>query len=185
MNENQLRNTLEKIDKLGLAEETKALALTALYMTNNQDDAAIRVLEKAIANGSKNAGIYRILGDIYLHLGLNQFRVAEKFYGQAIELSANHEDSIEKVAAAAGLAKIEVNLKKEEEAKDVRQEMKDGRSLDNVKESVLEAAVRDAISQDKSLAHSISLANTCPVAVCINGRYKPHQYATCRACASG
>ena len=186
--DNKLQNAVDIISQMELAEETKALALTVLYITNERDDDAIKTLKKLVIDGSQNPGVYRIIGDFYLRIGLNRFRFAEKCYRKAIKLAANHQYSIEKVAATAGLAEIKAAIGKEEEAKLLRREVEAGlEALGNVgNESVLEATLKDLISKNEDLTRLISFSADCPVGLdqCKPGvtRFKPHQLAQCMMC---
>ena len=181
----KLLNAVEKIHQMELAEETKYLGLSALYITQAKDKDAIKTLESLVSVGSKTSAVYRLLGDLYL--GLKQFRMAEERYRQALALAANkHQDRIEKVAATAGLAAIK-SVGNEQQAQQLRREVEVGLEAMRNEETgslVLETAVKDVTSQDADLTSFISLRQDCPVKGCtIPGEiFKPHQFAYCRQC---
>lgn len=76
----------EQLVNLDLSEQAKSLALVHLYRVYDLKAEAIAMLETLVNRGSQTAAVYRILGDLYLEIGLNL--LAESRYLKATELVA-------------------------------------------------------------------------------------------------
>jgi hypothetical protein len=85
-----VREAVEQLVNLDLADETKSLALAHLYMVHDLKAEAIATLEALVKQGSQIAAIYRTLGDLYLEVGLNP--LAESRYLRATQLVAEAGD---------------------------------------------------------------------------------------------
>jgi hypothetical protein len=81
-----VREAVEQLVKLDLADETKSFALANLYRVHDLNAEAIATLEALVKRGSQIAAIYRTLGDLYLEVGLNS--LAENYYMRASQLAA-------------------------------------------------------------------------------------------------
>jgi hypothetical protein len=81
-----VREAVEQLVKLDLADETKSFALANLYRVHDLKAEAIATLEALVKRGSQTAAIYRTLGDLYLEVGLNS--LAENYYMRASQLAA-------------------------------------------------------------------------------------------------
>ena len=79
-----------KIEQKQLSPEANALALARFYQGYDLNQEAITVLEAAIAQNTKSAAIYRLLGDTYRYVGLN--RLAVERYRQGITLAKTTGD---------------------------------------------------------------------------------------------
>jgi hypothetical protein len=84
-----VREAVEQLVKLDLADETKSFALANLYRVHDLKAEAIATLEALVKRGSQTAAIYRTLGDLYLEVGLNS-------------LAENHDMKASQLAAEAG-----------------------------------------------------------------------------------
>jgi tetratricopeptide (TPR) repeat protein len=98
-----VREAVEQLVKLDLADETKSLALAHLYRVHNLKAEAIAILEALVKLGSKTVAVYRTLGELYTEVGLNL--LAQKYYLKAIELTKS-EDIEGQALVAAGLGKV-------------------------------------------------------------------------------
>lgn len=85
-----VRDAVEQLVKLDLADETKSLALAHLYMVHDLKAEAIATLEVLEKQGSQTAAVYRTLGDFYLEVGLNQ--LASSRYLRATQLATEAGD---------------------------------------------------------------------------------------------
>lgn len=85
-----VREAVEELINLNLADEAKSLALAHLYMVNDLKAEAIATLEALVKQGSQIAAVYLTLGDLYLEVGLNQ--LAESLYLRATQLAAEARD---------------------------------------------------------------------------------------------
>ena len=113
-NEAQLvRDTVEQLLKLDLADEAKALALVHLYINYELRAEAIATLEVLVKQGSQTAAVYRILGELYREVGLNL--LAQKHYLKAFELAAD-EDVEGQAIAAEELGEVYVAIANRQEA---------------------------------------------------------------------
>lgn len=108
-----VRDTVEQLVNLDLADEAKSLALVHLYRGYELRAEAIASLEVLVKQGSQTAAVYRILGELYREVGLN--RLAQKHYLKAIEL-AGTEDVEGQAIAAEGLGKVYVAIANQQEA---------------------------------------------------------------------
>lgn len=105
LGENEAQRVSEgvvQLVNLDLAQEAKSLALVHLYSGYELKAEAIATLEALLNKGSQTAAVYRILGDLYLEIGLNL--LAESRYLRAIELAAADVEG--QALAAASLAKV-------------------------------------------------------------------------------
>jgi len=116
----ELQTAVEQFSWLKLKDEEAAIELANHYLTLNQNDKAIELLERLINTGRQTPSIYRILGDILvMNCSYSQAR-AKEAYEKAIGLASNARDfrDIEiLIAAKGGLSSIESNLGNEDEAK--------------------------------------------------------------------
>ena len=85
-----VRDAVEQLVNLDLADETKSLALAHLYMVHDLKAEVITTLEVLEKRGSQIAAIYRTLGDLYLEVGLNP--LAQSYYLRATQLAAEAGD---------------------------------------------------------------------------------------------
>lgn len=108
-----VRAAIEKITAQKLLEEAQALALASLYRTHNLKADAIDTLEASVAQGSKTAAVYRILGDLYWQLGLAP--QAEAHYSRTVELSPP-EDLEGQSQAQASLGEVYILRGNQQEA---------------------------------------------------------------------
>lgn len=109
-----------------LNPEAKAIALTRLYRSAGTPSSsserlrpglvmeAIAALEPLIAANNRTAYVHRLLGDLYLQVGL--FNQAEAYYQRAIALSDASENTPERAAAQVGMANISAAKRKLSEA---------------------------------------------------------------------
>ena len=112
----QLEGRASQLDDLGLDPEAEALARAHLYASSELNDAAIRTLEDAIANGAEHAAVYRLLGVIYQKVGL--YPLAEDPFQAALSLST-HSGDVEGMAEAyRGLAFVQAAVGNPQEAQD-------------------------------------------------------------------
>lgn len=79
-----VRQAVELLQQQSLSEEDKALLQAHLYMGYYLRAEAIEVLEKVASSGSQRPDVYRLLGDLYLQVGVTP--LAEKNYQEAIKL---------------------------------------------------------------------------------------------------
>ena len=84
-----VREAVEQLVKLDLADETKSFALANLYRVHDLKAEAIATLEALVKRGSQTAAFYRTLGDLYLEVGLNA--LAQTHYMRASQLAAEAE----------------------------------------------------------------------------------------------
>ena len=98
-----VRECVEELTNLELADEALALALVHLYMGYDLRAEAITTLEALVKEQSQIAVVYRTLGDLYREVGLNL--LAQKHYLKAIEL-AELEDVEGQALAAERLGKV-------------------------------------------------------------------------------
>ena len=186
----ELKNTVDKINQLDLVKEIKALALTAIYIREDENDDAIETLERLAGDENCSATVHCILGDLYLSKGFDLFASAKKQYNKVFELMEGHQDGIEYLAAKAGLTEIKA-VENEEGVQQLRQEIEDKLNALGLSEqrSLLEVALTSEISQNVELASLVAFSNTenCPIGIrnCnppqVN-RYKPHEMASCIRC---
>jgi hypothetical protein len=85
-----VREAIEQLVKLDLADETKSFALANLYMLHDLKAEASATLEALEKQRSQTAAIYRTLGDLYLQVGLNP--LASSRYLRATQLAAEAGD---------------------------------------------------------------------------------------------
>ncbi|HEY9602008.1 MAG TPA: hypothetical protein V6C85_10385 [Allocoleopsis sp.] len=85
-----MREAVEQLVKLDLADETKSFALANLYRVHDLKAEAIATLEALVKRGSQTAAFYRTLGDLYLDVGLNA--LAQSHYMRANQLAAEAGD---------------------------------------------------------------------------------------------
>jgi hypothetical protein len=93
----RVRADVETVTKLNLPEEAKAFALAQLYAGHGLYAEAIETLEELNESGTRNANVYRSLGDFYQGIGL--LHLAEDAYTNAIGRATETGD-IETLAAA-------------------------------------------------------------------------------------
>ena len=101
----QAQNVRDAVEAIAreFSGEAKAIALASLYRENDLKAEAIETLKALAATGSKTSAIYRILGDLYRQLQLNE--LAEKRYLKAVELATTIEGKAQaQVALAQGFA---------------------------------------------------------------------------------
>ena len=79
-----VREAVDLLDRQSLSGDDKALLQAYLYRGYYLRAEAIDTLEKQAASGSKNPEVYRLLGDLYLQVGVTP--LAEKNYMEAIKL---------------------------------------------------------------------------------------------------
>jgi len=84
-----VREAVEQLVKLDLADETKSLALAHLYRVHDLKAEAIAILEALVKLGSKTVAVYRTLGELYTEVGLNL--LAQKYYLKAMELTKSED----------------------------------------------------------------------------------------------
>ncbi len=80
-----VRDAVEQLINLDLADETKSFALANLYRVHDLKAEAIATLEALVKQESKTAAIYRTLGDLYLEVGLNS--LTQSYYLRASQLA--------------------------------------------------------------------------------------------------
>lgn len=85
-----VREAIEQLVKLDLADETKSFALANLYRIHDLKAEAIATWEALVKRGSQIAAIYRTLGDLYLEVGLNP--LAQSWYMRATQLGTEVGD---------------------------------------------------------------------------------------------
>lgn len=102
----QVRDSVEGLDKQGLPDEVKALYLVDLYRERkfNLIAEAIATLEALVVKSNKTPIFYRTLGDLYWQVGLKL--LAEAHYLKAIELAKSPQDLEERAAAEFGLGNL-------------------------------------------------------------------------------
>lgn len=111
----QIQSTVQKTKSQDLRAEAEAITLAEIYQsvakTNTQppDNSglvldAIISLEAVVSQGSKIAYIHRLLGDMYLQVGL--LDDAEKLYLNVLDLAQVARDRHDRAAAQVGLANI-------------------------------------------------------------------------------
>ena len=106
LDENQaslVRECVEELTNLELADEALALALVHLYIGYDLRAEAIATLEALVNEQSQTSAVYRTLGDLYREVGLNL--LAQKHYLKAIEL-ASLKDLEGQALATEGLGKV-------------------------------------------------------------------------------
>lgn len=79
-----VRDAVEKLIDLNLADEALAFALVNLYIKSELRAEAIAILESLVKQGSKTATVYLTLGELYTEIGLNL--LAQDYYLKAIKL---------------------------------------------------------------------------------------------------
>ncbi len=79
-----VREAVDLLERQSLSGDDKALLQAYLYRGYYLRAEAIETLEKQAASGSKNPEVYRLLGDLYLQVGVTP--LAEKNYMEAIQL---------------------------------------------------------------------------------------------------
>lgn len=101
----QLKTMFKRIDALKLPEDESALLdFDAIYMSENLLNATIKNLETRELAGSRNPGIYRVLGDRYLEAGLPL--KAQASYEKASLLAQAANNPQEQFRAKAGLVEV-------------------------------------------------------------------------------
>ena len=103
-----------KLTELNLSAEAEAFVMAKLYAGHNLIAEAIEMLEILAEGGSQKAAVYRTLGDLYRHIGLNL--LAEDRYLTAIQLTDVADDVEGLATAQAGLGEVYVALGKVDEA---------------------------------------------------------------------
>lgn len=98
-----VREIVEQLINLDLADQTLALALVHLYIKYQLRAEASAILEALVKQGNQTAFVYRTLGELYTEIGLNL--LAQKYYLKAIELTVS-EDIEGQAIAAVGLGKV-------------------------------------------------------------------------------
>jgi tetratricopeptide (TPR) repeat protein len=93
----------KQIENLGLAEGPTKFLLAHLYASHGLRAEAIEKLE-AISQQFKVAAVTRLLGDLYLSIGLT--RQAEASYLSTVELAKSEKDEIGRMLAHLALARI-------------------------------------------------------------------------------
>lgn len=106
----EVRAAIEKIDKLDLSKEEKAFRMSDVYKNKELNAETIELLESLVREGSQNAKVYRLLGNIYWKQGLIDF--AKVRYETAVRLATTAQDSKELEAAQTGLNETNKLLKK-------------------------------------------------------------------------
>ena len=102
------------INGLNLPDKSKALALAHLYAGQNLFAEAIDLLEN-MSHSEQTAATYRLLGDLYLEIGLPL--QAESHYTEAITLSEAANDIEGRAAAQAGLGEVYSALNNKDDAR--------------------------------------------------------------------
>lgn len=98
----QLSSLMQQINHLGLPDDEAAyLDLNAAYSARGLVDEAIRLLEARIAAGSRNASMYRALGDQFMAAGLPKRATLQ--YEIAYSLAQASDNSVELRKSQAGL----------------------------------------------------------------------------------
>jgi Tfp pilus assembly protein PilF len=91
-----VRDAEARVKALGLDDAPTRLLIASLYANRELTAEAIEQLE-ALSNGSQEPAVMRLLGDLYLRIGLNY--LAEEHYLKALEASRQADD-VEGEAAA-------------------------------------------------------------------------------------
>ncbi len=99
-----VRDSVEQLVSLELAEEALALATVNLYIGYDLKAEAIETLEALVKQGSQTATVHRTLGKLYQEVGL--IRLALTRYLRAAELAAEVEDVEGQAAVAVGLGQV-------------------------------------------------------------------------------
>lgn len=101
----QVAAVVEQLKRLGLPEDQVAyLDLDSIYRGKNLLHESITTLEQRVQAGSRNPGVYRVLGDRYLEAGFPE--QAGKQYKTAAALAKAVADDIELAKAETGLKLI-------------------------------------------------------------------------------
>ena len=124
----RMQRRLER-QQQGISEETKALFLANRYAEYNLMAEAIEILE-ALPREKKIPQVYRLLGDLYLQIGL--ILEAEEQYTEAVKLAGGRENLVELATAKVGLgevnyarSQIEEGISLLEEAQQIYEELGD------------------------------------------------------------
>ena len=125
----RMQRRLERQQQEGISEETKALFLANRYAEYNLMAEAIEILE-ALPRERKITQVYRLLGDLYLQIGL--ILEAEEQYTEAVKLAGEKENLVELAAVKVGLgevnyarSQIEEGISLLEEAQQIYEELGD------------------------------------------------------------
>lgn len=106
----QVRESVDKIDKLNVSKEEKALRhLYAIYNEKNLIADIREMLEDLVKDGSQTAEVYRRLGNMYQYQEL--YELAKERYEMAVKLATTTGNVQELEAAKAGLDTVNAKLK--------------------------------------------------------------------------
>jgi tetratricopeptide (TPR) repeat protein len=97
-----------RLQTLALPPEAVAYALAHLYAGHNLIAEAVDLLEKLVEGGSREAAVYRTLGDLYHRIGVE--RLAEEHYLKASELARQTGDVEGLAVTLASLGEVYVSL---------------------------------------------------------------------------
>lgn len=118
LNEYDIQNVQAKAARIvgleELTEEQRAFALAETYSREGLMANAIATLEELVEQGSQNALVFRMLGDLYAEVGLNL--LAEARYERASEVFASTSNRYAMTATQDGLARVKLMLGKERQA---------------------------------------------------------------------
>ena len=109
-----LQSKISKVKQQKLTKDTEGLALAYLYQSYNLKAESIELLEDLVRESSQITGVYQLLGDFYLQIGLSQ--QAKEPYINALKLAKVSENVEGQAEAQAGLGEVLYSLGKTEEA---------------------------------------------------------------------
>ncbi|MEH1911889.1 hypothetical protein [Nostoc sp.] len=101
----QIAQKIKRIKDLGLPQDETILDIDVIYTAENLLNETIEMLKTAIATGSRNPTLYRVLGDRYLKAKLPKSAKSE--YLTAAELAKSSKNSKELQKAQSGLKLVE------------------------------------------------------------------------------
>jgi hypothetical protein len=104
----RVKAEITQLQKLGLTDESKTLALAHLYNSNNLNAAAIDLLAESVKKGNKTTAVYQLLGSLYQQVGLNQ--LAKEQYVTALKLAQVQKNLEAQAIIQASLGEIEIAL---------------------------------------------------------------------------
>jgi hypothetical protein len=105
---NRVKEDANRIAEMNLPPESKSFAMAQLYTRNHLISAAIETLEALTGEEILQTSVYRKLGELYHHIGLNL--IAEARFKKAIELSEVTEDLEGLAEVRASLAEVYLAL---------------------------------------------------------------------------
>ena len=109
-----LREQVAVIKRQGLSQEEEGLILAYFYRGHELNFEAIQVLERLVKSKSQMARVYKLLGDIYLQVGLSL--MAKEVYQQGLALTVEEEKKEVKAMIQWGLGLVEYVLGNRNEA---------------------------------------------------------------------